>query len=760
MTALRLENPFVRRTRKIVLNAVSATVMGAALHGGAMAQASTPDKASSEQDIVVTASKFGSALERAPVAAVSLSPELLEQNHILTTKDLQSSVPGILIHGQGQFSTSFIRGIGTNSATAGVESPVATYIDGVYLQRQNGAVVDLVDVASVDVLKGPQGTLYGRNATGGALLIQTAAPTHEFGGYISAEYGRFSQTRLQAVVNIPLSSTLALRIAGQYRHNDGYLRNVNSGEKRGEVNSRYVRVRLRWEPSSSFTADYSFEYYNTHDETFLGKQMVPAPYCSSCVLAPTSAEIPPKDFYTTTYSDGTYGKNRFYSQTLTLAYTTDDFALTSISGWRNQATPFLTDLDFTYSPVFFGKIVEKGPTLTNDTYVRTTFDSPINAMAGFSLMRERDRQNFTFYGDILDIIGLTTGPGVNGNRVKIDSYSVYGELSYEFGDGFKLTGGARYNKDRKRIHVTNNTTGLVLFQLPPSAASFDRRASFDSVTPRAVLSYERGGSYYYASYNRGEKSGAYPSPLSDPSSDPADSEQLDNFEIGAKNSWLGGKAHTTLSLFYGKYRDIQVTVSDASKGAVVLDNAATAKLKGVEFTGDVRPVPDFDLGVGVTYLDNKFGKYQNAAVFAPAGSTDVICPPTASPIGLASCRADLSGTRLPHSPKWSGFVRASYTFHGLPEDWSALLAANAQFTSDFDFAAGAGGSQRIAYQSGYTKVDLNLTLRSPDETTEIGAYVSNLFQAHYYTFIAAGSDGGFGLPSMPRTFGIRVKRSF
>lgn len=750
---IRMRNIFLQTSAVAI-----ATMAGSAavLAQDNLGSAATPEQTAS--DIIVTANKFGNEFSKVAVSVINVGPEELEKNRIMDVKGLASVSPGVVIHSPANFSTVNIRGIGTTFATAGLENSVATYIDGVYLQRQNGALVDLVDVASVQVLKGPQGTLYGRNATGGALLINTVDPKRQFEGSLSGEYGRFDQYRVQAMINLPLTDTLAIRAVGQLRGNSGYFKHVQTGEMRGEAHSRYIRVKALWDATPELQIKYGIEYFDQNNETFQNKSLAGAPICLACAIVPGTV-VPNDDrdgFYTTSASYGGYNDNRFTAHTLSLDYTSDNLKAVSVTGYRDQRTPMVNDLDFTYSPLFIGSIVEDGSTFTHDSYVRTTFDSPLNGLVGFSILRERDDQRFSIFGNLL-------GPGLTGNNyndVRINSESAYGELTYQFGGGFAVTGGVRYNRDKKMIDVVSDPLFMAVLMVPAGGAAFQRKAIFESWTPRAVLSYTNGDQYFYASYNRGEKSGAFPSPLSDPRVSAAKPEQLDNFEIGAKNSFLNGRLRTSFAAFYGKYKDIQATIADASKGIVTLANAANAKIKGVEFSADFTPVPAFNLSAGATYLHNRYGSFPDAPVFATGpfpGSPS--CPTPANGLGLSSCFADISGTRLPNSPEFSGYVRASYNLT-FADDWHARLSGNYRFTSSYDFVAGAGGPLAFDRQKAYSTLDLDLNIVLPNGTTEFGGYATNVFGKHYYDYIASGSFGVYGIVSMPTTYGVRVKQSF
>jgi iron complex outermembrane receptor protein len=704
------------------------------------AQATPADDAVTVDEIVVTGNKFGTSNDKAPVAVTALSPEVLTQARIQSLADVAQRAPSLNYSSSGGFAIAYIRGVGSNFSLAGLESAVATYVDGVYQQRQAGAVLDLVDVESVSVLKGPQGTLYGRNATGGAILLQTANPTYTFGGFVGAEAGNFEQKKVEGAINIPLSDTLSIRLAGRHRENGDYVTNVPGGAGRGAQTADYLRAKIRWNPTDQFQAIYGIEFGNSRSTTYSAKQLLDAPNCLVCsVLGAQRPGLLTDDFYTSSITDDVFNHNKFVAQTLTLGYTNDHFALTSITGYRDQDYEYVNDQDQTVPKYFSSHFTESGPTLFTDNYLRTTFDGPLNALVGFTYLRERNDQVGTYSG-----IQFGSLVAVNGNDIQIDSKSIYAELTYDFGNGFKLSGGARYNKDEKSIDVSNNADAIAALR---TIASFTNSADFSNVTPRAVFSYENGGSYYYASYNRGARSGGFSSPLIAPGI-AVDPETLDIFEVGGKNRLFDDRLRMNYAAFYGIYKDIQIQVVDAAFGTVRLQNAAEGKVYGAEFEGTFAVTPAFKINGGVTWLGNEFSDFKNAAVFVPktAGA------------GLATGSADLSGTPLNRSPEWSGFVSADYTMD-LSRGFSLKAAASARFTSSFNFTPGAGGPLGMDRQDGYTLVDASLTLTTPDDV-DLGVFVQNLFEEEYATQRSTAAYGSVEFASMPRSYGVRVTKRF
>ncbi len=500
------------------------------------------DQATAVDEIVVTGTKFGARNEKAPVAVTALSPEVPTQARIQSLADVSQRAPSVNYSSSAGFALAYIRGVGSNFSLAGLESAVATYVDGVYIQRQAGAVLDLVDVESVQVLRGPQGTLYGRNATGGAFLLQTANPTYTFGGFVSAEAGNIEQRKFEGAINIPLSDTLSFRFAGARRENGDYITNLPDGRRYGEQENSFLRAKVRWDPTEQLRIIYGVEWGDTHSTARAGKQLLSAPNCLVCaVLGAQPAAAQSNDFYTSTTSP-VYNDSDYISQNLNLTYTGEKFTFTSITGYRDQDVEYLNDQDQQTPQYFDGLFTESGPTLYSDNYLRTTFSGPLNALVGATFLRERNMQVGVYSG-----IQFGALVPVNANDVQIDSSSVYAELTYDFGNGFKLSGGARYNKDEKTIDTTNNADAVVALG---TTAAFRSQADFSTVTPRVVLSYETDSAYYYASYNRGARSGGFSSPIIAPST-AVEPETLDNFEVGGKSRLLDSRLRLKNAAVYG-----------------------------------------------------------------------------------------------------------------------------------------------------------------------------------------------------------------
>lgn len=697
---------------------------------------SGPSDSPQQAQIVITGSKYGTNLQRAPVSASVLDSKVLEKAHVQNLSDVQVRVPDVTYSQPASFAEIYIRGVGSNFSLAGLESAVATYVDGVYLQRQAGAVLDAVDLESIQVLRGPQGTLYGRNATGGAVLVNTANPARELGGYASLDVGSFWRIRADAVANVPLSSTLAFRVAASRLTDDGYIHDLVNGGRVGKVSGKLIRAKLLWQPTSSFRALYTFEYSTRSEETNAKHQILSAPLCMACAIY---GYTPPQDsFWSTTAGRPLPNSIKYAANTLDLSWNPGNISIRSVTGLRFENVAGANEQDATPAPFFYSNPVrEKGPTFTEDLYGRTHFRGPLNFLLGVSYEHDRTDLDTYLWGDLF----AGVAPVFGRNLVKLTSFSAYGEAYYDFTPGLRLTVGGRYNVDRKSVVATNGPTAVLVFQ----TTGWSDHKTFKDFTPRAVLSYERGAGYYYLSYNRGAKSGGYATPSFTPIS-PLQSEHLDSFEVGAKNRFFGDQLRTSLAAFYGLYNNMQVQqVTAIGIGAA---NAAKAKIYGAEAEIQWTPVERLNLSVGAAYLHARFTNYKNAAVFVV---------PSSPALGLANGVEDLSGTPLPHAPPFSGYAAADYSAV-LGSGWMINPSMQARYSDKYYFLAGAGGPLQLDRQRRYLRVDAFLMFRNGQY--ELGPYVTNLTNAKYYDDVATGNYGAAYVAAAPRRYGVRARVTF
>lgn len=731
----------------------SITALAIALAAHATAASAQEDSAATDEEIIVTAGKIGTNLDRAPVAAVSLSGETLERLNIQSVRDTQIRMPSVVYDTSGGSAQVYIRGIGTNSAYAGLESSIGTYQDGVYLQRQVGAALDVVDMAGVEVLNGPQGSLYGRNATGGVILVTTKDPTDRYEGSASVEYARFDSVTAEGVVNVPLSQDFAVRVAGKYAYSDGYVTNVANGDRLGGYRNATVRGKLGYNPAGPFSAVLAVEYSRQVSDPIARRRLTGAPECLACAVYGENLPAP-GGFYEVDQTRSRDTLISYTAGTLNLRYEGEGFSVVSVTGYRDFSYKVFVDQDFAAGDLFRTRAEEYGWTFTHDSFVRTDFDGPFNFLLGVSGEIDRDTLLGQFFGDAF---GSFQG-GINHSRVDLRSISPYGEFYYAITPKLKLTLGGRYNIDEKKLRVTNDPTAVLA---PGATAQFRQKDVFKDFTPRAVLSYELPDGTVYASFSRGAKSGGYNTPALNPLV-PLQSEKLTSYEVGAKTALFDRRLKLAAAGFYYDYKDIQVSFVDAASGGVRAENAANARVYGLELTASAEPVTGLTISGGATWLDAKFKSYTSAAIFCPkayASPGYPGCPtPTGGP-GMVNGVADLSGSRLPRAPEWSFSAAVDYTIP-LSDDYDAILTVADRYTGSYDFLAGAGGPLGLSRQDSFHMVTASASRVQRPGGLKLRAFVENLAKAKYYLDLPTSAFGIAGSVGAPRTYGASIGFSF
>lgn len=724
------------------------------LLGAAPAMAQTgaaPDGEIAEGDIIVTATKVGQRLDRAPVAGVSIDSSELDSLNVESIRDAQVLLPSVVYDDSGGSAQIYIRGIGSNSAYAGLESSIGTYVDGVYLQRQVGASVDVVDLKSIEVLNGPQGSLYGRNATGGVVLVTTHDPVSRFEGRVAAEAGNYGRLGGEAMLNVPLGEDLAFRVAGKYSHLGGYTRNLANGERLSGYDSGTIRGKLKWSPGSRLTAVASVEYHKERSDPLARRTLVAAPLCTACAVFGTS---PPTGFYEVDQTPTRKTDIRYIAGTLNLSYHGDSFDIVSVTGVRDFNYAIFVDQDFARGDLYNSRAEEFGTTLTQDAYIRTRFDGPINFLAGLSGEIDSDslliRVFGSAFGPLQDAGGTT--------KVKLASISPYGEVYAKLSDTIKLTIGGRYNIDTKKLSAVNNAGSVIAFGAVPTV---EQKVTYRNFTPRVVLSRETETSTIYASYSKGVKSGGFNSPAFAPLN-PLRPEKLTSYEAGVKATGLDGRIRVSATGFYYDYKDIQVSYVDASTGGIGAQNAASARIYGLELSSSLKVTPALSLRAGGLLEHARFRRFTGAAIYCPKVTASPGYPGCSAPaagLGLASGMADLSGDRIPRAPELSYSIGADYSFP-LSDDWGGTLTANDRYTSSYNLLPGAGGPLGLSRQKAYHMVTLGLGFENEKAGLEVRFFINNLTKSKYYLDLPTSAFGVAGSAAPPRTFGGSVAYSF
>jgi len=704
------------------------------------------------EEVIVSAQRRAERIEDVPISVNAFNQKLLDDLNITNTDQLQFATPGIVntsTAGDG-ISAVFIRGVGTGYSGPGLEGSVAVYLDDIYLQTQTSSAQSTLDVAQIQVLKGPQGTLYGRNATGGAVIVETNNPTLDnLEGYIGTGIGDRDWMRTEGAVNLPLRKTFALRLAGFYEERDGYIKNnaVSDYEASGvDSGSTYAaRAKVLWQPSDEFSALATV----SHDRRNGNGAVHSLRYNPDG--SPTGL-----GFYRTQQSPNREGGGGDDSEsTLSAVKISYDFPGWNISNtlaYREAKSYGCTDNDGVVDELlYFCLVSDSSPnpdgadgkedqTLTNELRLSSTHDGAVQLTAGV-FYEDNDAR---FSGRIGGAFFGTTTPTFD-NRDKLEAFSAYVDTTWALSNAVKIIAGFRYTQEDKEHSVLLDDDAIAL--LGGTAPVYQEyETDFDNVSPRLVISYQTDTTNYYASFNQGFKSGGFNSPALtlDP---PLDPEKIDAYELGAK--YLSEDSRFSLSgaVFYYDWTDVQVAFITGGGAGILQQNAAGAENYGLETNLNWAPNEHWRLSAGFAYTHARYTDFAQAAVYNLVGGT------------LTASAANLKSEPVQHAPDYTGNVSTTYLFD-LGTAWHGDVTLGLRYSSEYDYTAGAGGELGASQQDSLTLVNVTGSVAPNSDQYEIGWFVNNLLGEEYYSLISTGNTGVYASPAAPRTFGLEGKWYF
>ena len=739
---------------------------------------------SSGNVIIVTANKREENLQEVPISITAFSQEELDRRGVTGLEGIQESTPNLNFSAQSadaNVARVTLRGIGTETLVGGGDPGVALHIDGVYVGRNSAAAGDVFDVARVEVLRGPQGTLYGRNATGGSVNIITQRPVSTVEGYADVSYGNYNALRVRGVLNVPLTDTLSSRVAIFSDSHDGYYDNLyEPGRDAGDKHTTGGRLQLLWEPTD--TAEVLVRGYFQNSEgvgpgsRFLGAdiatangypaiqqigagsggQRVVADAYGLGVTAEGNPILPrPTGFYEVRKNAPEFLDMRIKGIDLEATVDLSDSILfRSISSYQTNDNEILVDADNSELAIETRRRDSSANQFSQEFNLISQGDSAFDWIIGAYYYREKLDETFESITPA-GLVPLTTplppfsvagGSGVRQLRIaeaEVDSYALFGQASYELIDGLTLTAGLRHTWDDKSqfretgggVGITNNVRvgppPVASGPLPPDSGE----ASFSELTYRFSASYQlTPDNMVFASYSRGYKSGGFDYngavDLVGDGQNAYDPEFVDAYEIGVKNTFWDRRVLLNLTGFYYDYTDLQV-FRLTTEGPVT-DNAAQSTIWGVEAEMRFKPVDALTLEGSIGYLDATYDEYD---VEVP--------PPTTS----------FAGQTLNYAPKWTASAAAEYTMPIGVNELIARLDYSYRSTVNFDRANTA-----LDQQKPYGL--LNGRLRFNADSYYVDLFGRNLTNEQYVTgqLINPPFNCGCRIVNLgaPRTYGVTI----
>ncbi|CAN5204826.1 TonB-dependent receptor [soil metagenome] len=723
-----------------------------ALAGGAQAQSSVqnpPVSASPATDdgarideIIVTATRRSESLQKVAIAVSAFGAQELQATGTTTTQDLAAVTPGLTIANQSAAITPFIRGVGAVDNTVGQEAAVATYVDGVYISSVYGSLFTFNNIERIEVLKGPQGTLFGRNATGGLIQIVTKDPGQQPVLEGAVNYANYSTVGGRLYAATPLTDNLAVDFAGVYRHQSkGYGRNVNLNRDIGfGGNDLALRSKMVWEPNSDTTIKLAVDY-DKNEGSDIGsvKNVLPG-----AIGADGLGSTP--GFHNNRSSYDEYVDTKQGGVSLNAFHDFGGVSLQSISAYRKTKVVQAFDNDASTARAIDVLIDNQTyRTYTQELQLLSAPGSTIRwIVGGFYL---HDKSGFDgpvglgLYG--ADVGG--TGVLIHGD-ITTDSVSGFGEVTIPLGASTTITAGARYTNDQRSITgqtvvVGSNVPGStnVIVALPVGNGDFKESKPTWRVSLNHNFTPEILG---YISYNRGFKSGNFNTVAP---SDPAfNSEVIDAYEVGAKTTFFDHRLRFNAAAFYYKYDNLQL--NQLSGSSLRTTNAGAAEIKGVDVDGEFAVSSNLRLRFGAALLDAEYSDYTGAqwSVRNPNGTTT---------IGSGGPNGDLTGNSLTRSPKATFNIGAFGTF----PLGDGKIEANGTYVYNSGFYWEPDNRLK---QRSYGLVNGQIGWTPDTGRWGVKAFVKNLFDKEYSVWQVATTNGDLYAPAPPRTFGGELSFKF
>ncbi len=761
----------------------------------AQEKADTAATAPALEEVVVSARKRAENLQETPVSVSAFGAEELEQRQVASTADIGNLVPnvqfdGVAAESGGGASTQMsIRGIGQTDYVLTVEPGVAVYLDGVYISKSVGSLLNTVDLEQVEVLRGPQGTLFGRNTIGGAIVLTSKRPGTEPEFSVEATTGSFNRSDIKTVLSEPVNDVLKVRFSGAYQSRDGYVDRVlpngdRTGATQGGTHDLSGRLTAVLDLAANFSATLAVDGSRMRDESpgqvlvradenaaFAGayNASVPGGQCLTTAGAARFANpncynsqwVKPISSLTTTNSGPNVSDTNVWGSALTLDWDAGAARVKSISAYRKLNV--LVSQDITASPSYFNDIGQNigFEQLSEELQLSgKAFEQKLQYIVGLYALHEQGKQVFP--------VNLTLVQFVTGGHIDNNSYAGFGQVTYNFTDRLGITGGLRYTDETRKFNpqqylagynAQTNVPGFVnpftgAFG-PPGLALFPPgwyRRSSSATTPALTVDYKLTSDLYtYFTYSEGFKGGGFvmryfppvvPAPGTNPDSlvGYAKPETARLYELGIKSEWLEHRLRANAAVFRTDYKDLQITFNIDPDGpgpigafVPVLANAGTARIQGVELETEFAATDRLRLTASGGYLDAKYLSFS----------------------ALAIQQLPSLPTQLPNAPEFTAnvgfvadFVRNNTGRWFMRGDYSYRSEQFKEFTNDPALKQGA-----------YGILNASLNYQSPDSHWSASLGGTNLTDKIY--IVSGVSNSGIGYAqaavSRPREWFLRLK---
>lgn len=766
---------------------VAGLLAGAA---GAAAAAAAEPQSGALDEIVVTSRRVSERLQDTPISVSAFQPEDIQARSINNLGDAAGFTPNFLSNSGptgGNDGFFFVRGVGQTDLNAATDPGVATYVDGVYLGRVIGASLDTVDLARIEVLRGPQGTFFGRNTIGGAVSVTTRDPGKELGGAFSIGGGSRDRKRVEGSLDLPLTDQLSVLLSGLYKGQNGPVERSSDGVTFGDTLSRVGRVKVKYTASESFSATLSLER-DRITGTSSANQLVGF---NAAAFSPLGVPLNPligaflvqpgPALFTSNSNVNPQLNLKVAGYSLTLDGKVGDVSLKSISAYRSLEHFSAGDFDGgPYS--FYDQAFTTRQHQISEELQASRKGERVTWLVGAFFYKEN-----AFHDNQIDLGGNNgcsyipfpflppqaicsvpayQTPNVNralSNNQQIDvkdrSYALYGNASYQFSDAWSGSLGLRWSDERKQqsynFFIDNTANVFNLANLPPIVlptlspnnpfvgvpTAYEK--SWSEVTPSAGLQYRFTPDLQaYLTYARGFKSGGFngrPTPGQNGqfgAIEPYDPETIDTYELGLKSEWFDRRLRFNAAAFLSNYKGIQLLALNPATGFFDTVNAARNEVTGLELELNARPVEGLEVQSSLGFMHTKFKELSAGAIAS----------------GI------VFGNKLPLTPSFNGSLGVQYRW----PVFSGNLAVRSDYTyrSEVFFSADNLG---FARQGGYGLLSARATYEFAQGRLAVSAYGLNLGDKIYVTNgqdVVSALGVAFDSVGAPREWGVDIRYKF
>ena len=702
------------------------------------------------EEVVVTATKRSVALQDLAGSANVLGADKLGPGGIQEVRDMQIDIPNLSLGDQFGFARVFMRGIGMTSIDIGGEGAVAFLQDGAIVPRPAAQLMGMFDLDQVEVLRGPQGTLYGRGATAGAINMVTAKPGKELGGYLSVTAGNYGLAQFKGAIDVPMGDAVSMRLAGSLDSRDGYGNNIFTGSDINDRDASAYRATFVYDAGGPLTATLSAQYYEEDDNnyafSYFGQSegsSIPVPF-GVPILGGNTVGMVGGGFYDINSDQEPINDRDGQLINLTIDYAFNDrWSIKSITSSQSMDRFLRDDLDSTDANLFGqNNYTEESDSFGQELILNYSADR-LDVLGGGMYFEE------DLYGEVRVPLtnlcfllapaacGTPVGDFLNGGNylqdgdVDIEAWGAYVEANYSISDKWSVIAGLRYNYEER------DGTGSFIFDAISLNVPTNQRESWNDLTPRITLQYSPNDNILlYATYTEAFKSGVINTGSTSP---PLDPETVDAFEVGLKGQNASGTLRYSVAAFFYDYQDMQISFVDETS-TVSTVNAAEAENSGIELEVDGSLGNGFAFDFYLTYLNAEYQEFFNGDYANGFAITD------------------LSGNTLPNAPEST--AKLGLTWEGAVGGGTLTVRGEAYYQDDVYFTE---WNREDAYQKSYEQINASVDYSWNDQwllslwgrnLSDEEVMSNNIITAPLYDSLRVGAV----LP--PRTYGATVTYQF